>query len=53
MPTKLLEGTISNALVFCVWMVCPYVMVELDLCYECNEFMGYAHNFIKGLKYKG
>ena len=33
-------------------MVCPYVMVELDLCNECTEFVGYAHNFIKGLRYK-
>ena len=55
MPTKQLEGTISNELVFRVWMVCPYVMVELDLCNERTEFVGYAHNFIyiKGLKYKG
>ena len=29
------------------------IMVELDLCNECNELVGYAHNFIKGLKYKG
>ena len=30
-------------------------MVELDLCNECNEFVGYTHNFIyiKGLRYKG
>ena len=27
-------------------------MVELDLCNECTEFVGYAHNFIKGLRYK-
>ena len=54
MPTKQLEGTISNELVFRVWMVCPYVMVELDLCNECTKFVGYAHNFIyiKGLRYK-
>ena len=53
MPTKQLEGAISNEHVFLVWMVCPYVMVELDLCNECTEFVGYAHNFIyiKGLKY--
>ena len=30
------------------------IMVELDLCNECHEFVGYAHNFIyiKGLRYK-
>ena len=30
------------------------IMVELGLCNECNEFVGYAHNFIytKGLRYK-
>ena len=31
------------------------IMVELNLCNECSEFVGYAHNFIyiEGLRYKG
>ena len=31
------------------------IMLELDLCNECTEVVGCAHNFIyiKGLRYKG